>query len=99
MSLGLTLGLLTLFILHRPIKDSKDTQLLRRERLQYASLVASLYWITQGTALLYPNTLAVDTEFGEGAPQLYLSAGLLIIIGVAYKLGLAEIDGVKGKAQ
>ncbi|MCJ1445086.1 MAG: hypothetical protein MMC23_005591 [Stictis urceolatum] len=103
MSLGLTLGMLTLFILWRPLgnpkdgllRNSKDAILVQRERLQYASLVVSLYWVTQASAVLYPGALAMDPEFGTGNPQVWLDTVLLGVVGGAYWVGVRELRGVE----
>lgn len=99
MSMGLVLGLLTQFILWRP--SPKPTALsarLEKERVQHAALVASLYWVTQASAILYPGTATMDPEFGDGGPQMYLSGGLLTIVALGYWLGVQGLENNGAKS-
>lgn len=81
-SMGAALGITTFYFLYgRPASLSAPAA-TQRLSLYTASWVASLYWITQLSALFYPGSLAVDPEFGEGAPQVYICAVLLSLIAV-----------------
>ena len=53
---------------------------IERESLHTAALLGSLYWITQLSAALYPDSLPVDPEFGHGFPQAYICALLLSLV-------------------
>lgn len=55
MSMGALLGLLTLVYTWGDAAPP-----LRRERLRFAVVLASLYWVTQLMAWFYPGALAVD---------------------------------------
>lgn len=70
MSMGLFLGILTLYYTHRPGDVEK-----RKDSLRSAAMIGSLYWIAGLSAILYPGTLAVDPEFGEGFPQFWAFVG------------------------
>lgn len=80
MSMGLILGLTTLYYLYR----AAPTIEIRKQNLNTAAWIGSLYWITQLSAFFYPGSSAVDPEFGEGAPQLYISGAMLssVVIGL-----------------
>ncbi|KAJ5182627.1 hypothetical protein N7492_000243 [Penicillium capsulatum] len=90
MSMGLVLGLTTLYYLYqyvsvvpsstkaRALYSVQDVR-LKRSYLNTAAWVASLYWITQLSAFAYPDVLATDPEFGEGAPQVFISGTLLVM--------------------
>ena len=71
MSMGLGLGLATLYYTHRS-SSSKD------EDIFTAAIFGSLYWITGLSAILYPGSLAVDPEFGTGFPQLFIFGPLMV---------------------
>lgn len=73
MSMGMVLGLTTLYYLYR----AAPTTEARRQNLNTAAWIGSLYWITQLSAFFYPGSLATDPEFGEGAPQVYISGAML----------------------
>ncbi|KAF6217476.1 hypothetical protein HO133_006814 [Letharia lupina] len=65
MSLGLALGILTVYYTWRPTAQPKDS-------LRTAAILASLYYVTGLSGILYPGALGVDPEFGEGFPQFWL---------------------------
>jgi hypothetical protein len=85
--LGTLLGLLTLFYTWRRRGFAPDN-------LGVAAILASLYWITQATAGLLPNTALTDPEFlgstrfpfGLTGPQPFLDVVVLTIVAVAYAL-------------
>ncbi|KAG4444310.1 hypothetical protein IFR05_000184 [Cadophora sp. M221] len=81
MSMGLGLGLATLFYTWRSM--SSNSVEMARDSLFTAAVFGSIYWVTGLSAILYPGTLAVDPEFGEGFPQFWLFVGL----GVSAWLG------------
>lgn len=78
MSMGLLLGAICLFYTHRPARTVE----LKKHFLDVVSWAGALYWVTQLSAFFYPGTLATDPEFGEGAPQLYISGVLLVLLAV-----------------
>ncbi|CAI7580162.1 unnamed protein product [Penicillium bialowiezense] len=67
MSMGLILGLTTLYYLYRAASDPD----VKHHFIHTAAWTGSIYWITQLSAFLYPGSLAVDPEFGTFAPQHY----------------------------
>lgn len=89
MSMGLLLGLATLYYLFR----SSSSRAIERESLHTATLFASLYWVTQLSAVLYPGSLPEDPEFGDGFPQAYLCAVLLSMAGLGVFLERARLTG------
>ncbi|CAL3964497.1 hypothetical protein PZA11_002486 [Diplocarpon coronariae] len=74
MSLGLGLGLATLFYTYR----RTTSVAMATDSLLTAAIFGSIYWITGLSAILYPGSLAVDPEFGEGFPQFWLFVGLAV---------------------
>ncbi|KAL3703210.1 hypothetical protein TMatcc_010399 [Talaromyces marneffei ATCC 18224] len=104
MSMGAALGLTTLFFLYGPpasasasSSSTSSTAATQRLSLYTASWIASLYWITQLSALFYPGSLAVDPEFGEGQPQVYICAVLLSCIVVGMGLERKKIAAAEEK--
>jgi hypothetical protein len=89
MSMGLALGLSTLYYTFRPINNDREKA---KDSLITAAVFGSLYWVTGLSAVLYPGSKAVDPEFGEGFPQFWLFLGF----GVAAWVGAAlEIRGLR----
>jgi hypothetical protein len=78
MSMGMLLGLTTLYYLFRPA----STPEVRNLQLNIAAWAGSLYWITQLSAFFYPGSLATDPEFGEGKPQVYICGAMFVLLGV-----------------
>lgn len=95
MSTGLGLGLLTFYYTWRGSNTSTREGLM--DNLLTATLMASLYWATQLSAILYPGTKWVDEEFREshGEPQ---KRGAPVIFGVcwaAFGIGWWRLGGGK----
>lgn len=87
LSTGVLLGLTSLYYLFYFPSSSKSRQnspAVQRERervsLYIASWMATLNWVSQLSAVLYPGSLPVDPEFGGGFPQAYICALLLSIV-------------------
>ncbi|KAK0100510.1 hypothetical protein ONS96_007784 [Cadophora gregata f. sp. sojae] len=90
MSMGLGLGLATLYYTWRA--GTLGSVAMARDSLFTAAIFGSIYWVTGLSAILYPGSLAVDPEFGEGFPQFWLFVGF----GVSAWLGwLVETWGTK----
>jgi hypothetical protein len=92
MSTGLALGLLTLYYTWRT-----PTLHGARDSIFTAGILGSLYFITAASAILYPGTLWIDPEFGEGSPQglLFLCMFSLSWVGAGlelWRLKKAKID-------
>jgi hypothetical protein len=101
MSTGLGLGLLTVYYTWRRPCSLTSHALL--DNLFTATLMASFYWATQLSAILYPGADWVDDEFREshGTPQKNGAPVLLAVPWVAYALAryrLTRLTGV-GKAK
>ncbi|KAK5102706.1 hypothetical protein LTS08_003506 [Lithohypha guttulata] len=99
MSTGLGLGLLTWYFTWR--KTNTGTREGVMDNLMIATVMTSLYWITQVSAILYPGAKWVDDEFKEkyGEPQ---KRGAPVIIGVcwaAFGLGWWRVMGGAGKGK
>jgi hypothetical protein len=45
---------------------------MKRCDLSTTTWVGSLYWKTKLSAFCYPGTTAMDPDFGQGAPQVYI---------------------------
>ena len=83
-SLGFALGLSALYFVWRRKGDQPF-------QFRAALLVASLYWVTQLTAGLFPGVAFVDPEFADRVPtlggipvQIVVDAALLGLLAVAY---------------
>jgi hypothetical protein len=98
MSMGAALGITTFWFLYGPPASKSAPAATQRLSLYTASWVASLYWITQLSALFYPGALAVDPEFGEGAPQVYICAVLLSMIAAGMGLERKRIAEMEKKS-
>ncbi|PRP79946.1 hypothetical protein PROFUN_05922 [Planoprotostelium fungivorum] len=83
MSLGLLLGLLTLYYTWRLPSDGSVSSI---DSLFTAAITGSIYWLAGMSASFYPGSLAIDPEFGTGFPQLPLFAGAAVGSWVAYIL-------------
>lgn len=91
MSMGVALGLLTLWLVWRKVIVSKF-------EFNLAVLIASLYWITQATARLYPGTAFFDPDTVNlprshvlGLPvQVALQIVLYSLLGTAFALKSRE---------
>jgi hypothetical protein len=95
MSMGLCLGLSTLYYTWR----SNPNAAAEKDSLNVATWLASMYWVTQLSAILYPGSLGVDPEFGEGFPQFWLCTGMFCVIGGAYWLESRRMRGEGKKMQ
>jgi hypothetical protein len=82
MSMGLVLGLTTLYYLYR----GASTPELKSHFVHTAAWAGSIYWVTQLSAFLYPGSLAVDPEFGTFAPQVYIAGSMLVFAFVGLLL-------------
>lgn len=89
MSMGALLGLATLYYAWRP--DPAPG----RESIKTAAIFSSLYYISGISAVFYPGALAIDPEFGEGHPQLYIFGANLALSFLGYWFGTRGISGVK----
>jgi hypothetical protein len=90
LSMSILLGVMSVFFARRKAADKKTT-------VYAAAGFAALYWITQATAILYPNTAFYDPEFVTansfplGLPgQAYFEIGFLAVIGLASWLALRK---------
>lgn len=82
MLLGTTIGLFALYVLW--LKSLTD-----ESKLKIASVLASLYWITQAGAILFPGTALHDPEFshpGQAPAQLIVDVVMLVMLGIGYGL-------------
>lgn len=83
LSMSVLLSLLTIFFAWRRTAD-------RREAVLATAAFAATYWVTQATAISYPNTGFFDPEFVTphsftlGLPtQAYFEIGFLSVIALA----------------
>jgi hypothetical protein len=87
MLLGTCLGLSSVWTLWAGRTDALT-------RLRYAILLASLYWLTQMGAILFPGTALADPEFArlqQLPAQLIVDVVMLILLAVAYPLELHRL--------
>ena len=107
LSMSLLLPLLAILFAWRKTSDPRQAVLA-------AAGFSAAYWVTQATAIAYPNTGFYDPEFGtaesvrSGLPtQAYFEVGFLSTIGLASWLAmrgsldgpLAQIEEQKGERQ
>jgi len=78
MSSGVALSVATLVNLWRPGSG--------RVGLDAAALSASVYWVSQLSAVLYPGTASVDPPGKDNWPQLRFTIPILAAIGTGYAL-------------
>jgi hypothetical protein len=90
LSMSLLLSLLTIGFAWRRTSD-------QREPVFATAGFAAAYWVTQGTAILYPNTAFYDPEFITaksfplGLPvQAYFDFGFLLLITLASWLAIRK---------
>jgi uncharacterized protein DUF6640 len=76
MSMGTALGLATLYHLWKPGRS--------RASLDSATIIASLYGITQLSAVFYPETASVDPPGEDNWPQLKFTLPSLGMILLGY---------------
>lgn len=91
MSLGVYLGLLTIYFGLRRSRDQLDS-------LNTAGVLGAAYWITQCTAMLHPNVLAADRVPIVDRwyfPQKYPVSIGLMLVGIGYLLERARLVGLK----
>jgi hypothetical protein len=95
MSMGLVLGLTTLYYLYRPASSPE----IKSHYVHTAAWTGSIYWITQLSAFLYPGSAAVDPEFGTFAPQVYLCTVLLglVCLGLGLERRLMVSNSGRGR--
>jgi hypothetical protein len=75
-----------------------SSRAIQKESVYTAAFLGSLYWITQLSAALYPDSLPVDPEFGDGFPQAYICAVLLSLLTAGTWLELRRLAvNVKGE--
>lgn len=91
MSMGLGLGLATLFYTYR----ATASPAMARDSLRTAAVFGSIYWATGLSAILYPGSLAIDPEFGEGFPQFWLFLGLGVAAWAGYLVEMWGMGALK----
>lgn len=82
MLMSTVLGLLTLWFLWMQKGDKLST-------FRLSIIFASIYWITQAGAILFPGTALFDPEFsylGQWPVQLILEAVMFLMLIIAYIL-------------
>ena len=87
MSLGLSLGLSTLFYTWiAPATAGAATSSSTSWDAFTPALLGSMYFATGLSAILYPGSMGVDPEFGKGFPQAPLFSGLIAMAWLGYWL-------------
>jgi len=88
MSMGLALGLSSLYYAFRPTETAK----MKKDSLVTAAVFGIIYWITGLSAILYPGSKGTDPEFGEGFPQLYIFTifGACSVLGSYLEMGRVQ---------
>lgn len=103
--MGLSLGLATLYYLWAPLAlpghispssikpaDKEVIKIAEKQNLGIVTVLASMYWITQLSAILYPGSKATDPEFGDGFPQLWIDLACFATIGAGHFLEKKRIS-------
>ena len=102
MSTGLLLGLLTLYYIYRsPVSSSATSDPsssilaveMRKSDVNTATILASIYWVTQISAYLYPEVTANDQD-----PSLWYAQGvgctvLLAVVGCGWWIEMGVVGG------
>ncbi|MEB8336849.1 DUF6640 family protein [Streptomyces endophyticus] len=86
MSTGAALGAIGLWAVWNRGAGTAD------QRLKLATGAASLYWITQLSAIAYPGTAFMDPP-KKGAPQAVVAGASLALNGLAYALERRRLRG------
>jgi hypothetical protein len=89
MSMGALLGLAMLYYTWR--SDPAPSG----ESIKTAAIFSSLYYISGISAIFYPGALAMDPEFGQGNPQLFLFGANLVLSFLGYWLGARGVSGFR----
>lgn len=87
MSSGVALAAATLVNLWRPGSG--------RVGLDAAALSASVYWVSQLSAFLYPGTASVDPPAKDNWPQLRYAIPILTAIGTGYALARRGLNSTR----
>ena len=85
MSMGLSLGLLTIYYTWRPYS------VMTGGSLRTAAILGSLYSTTAISGWFYPGALAIDPEFGEGFPQLPLFVVMTVLPWIGYLVDIRRL--------
>jgi hypothetical protein len=64
MSTGVCLGMAMLYYTYRPLPEGGSAA----DSILTVAIFGSVYWVAAFSAILYPGSMAVDPEFGEGFP-------------------------------
>ncbi|MCJ1391812.1 hypothetical protein MMC18_004679 [Xylographa bjoerkii] len=89
MSMNACLSLATLYYTFR----RTPTAAAAKDSLFTAAIFGSLYWVTGMSAILYPGSLAMDPEFGEGFPQAPIFVGLGLASWVGWWVETRQMGG------
>jgi hypothetical protein len=96
MSMGMLLGLATLYYTWRedptPKSGAKDGR--EGDSVRVATIFASLYYVAGLAAWFFPGALAVDPEFGEGFPQLYIFGSQLLVVWFGCWLEMSRLSRI-----
>ncbi|MGC4938513.1 DUF6640 family protein [Kribbella sp. DT2] len=90
MSLGLALGATSLY--HLWMRPSDD-----QAALDAAATLASLYWLTQISALAYPGSAAVDPPRTDRFPQAVIALPSLALIALGHMLERRRVAARRGR--
>ena len=90
MSMGVCLGLATLYFTWKPTQTLDAAT----EASVTAALFGSVYWVAGLSARLYPGSLGVDPEFGEGFPQLKVFLAWVVVTWVGCWVECRRLEGV-----
>jgi hypothetical protein len=90
-SASLLLTLITLYFLYlRAAPTARE----RATNVTVAALCNSVFTVAGLSAIFYPGSKGMDPEFGEGFPQGWIFAGLLVVNWVGW-LVQKGVDGGK----
>ena len=99
MSSGVLLSLAALYSLWRPRSPGAAPD---GAALDSAAITASVYWLSQLSARLYPGTASVDPPGEDTWPQLKFALPILALIGSGYLLERSRTrrdPGARGRAR
>ncbi|KAH0403939.1 hypothetical protein KCU89_g1635, partial [Aureobasidium melanogenum] len=103
MSLGLFVGLLTIYILFILLPSPSIAPGIKQVHLNWVLVLQNLVYLSSLSGILYPGAGWTDPEFGDEKPQLYVFPWLVGMCWVGWYIERQRIDRVgqqgKGKGE
>jgi hypothetical protein len=97
MSLGLFVGLITLFTLYVVLPHPETTPKLEIVHLSWVLLLQNVVYLSSLSGILYPGAAWEDPEFGERRRQLFAFPVLVGLCWVGWGLERRRLGGMEGR--